>query len=404
MLWSRVLEVAGGIALLRARGRHGCEAESDSTRLRRAEPREVRRGGPGGGPRTLRAVRSGREPRVASDAIKILGSLILLVGGCEGLAKEVHHYVFFNRDREKISSPVFLTNQAFAGAQLKYTWGELEPAKDEFDFSSIRQDLTFLRSRGKKLFVQIQDVSFDPGITNVPRYLLLDPRYHGGADKQYSIPDDDEARAVVEGWVARRWDPAVQERFHQLLDALGREFDGRIEGVNLAETAVSFGESGRLFPAGFTPTVYREAVVANMTALKRAFPRSVAMQYANFMPGEWLPGQDAGHLRAVYRRARELKIGVGAPDLLPYQPGQMNHCYPLLRECAGIVPTGIAVQEGNYAHTNPKTGRRVTVADLLAFATGYLRVDYIFWCDQEPFYSRDLVPVIRREVSRIRLD
>jgi hypothetical protein len=73
----------------------------------------------------------------------------------------------------------------------------------------------------------------------------------------------------------------------------------------------------------------------------------------------------------------------------------MNHSYPLIRECAGITPTGIAVQDGNYAHKNPKTNRQVTIAELVEFATEYLRVDYIFWCNQEPFYTRDLVPFLR---------
>jgi hypothetical protein len=60
-----------------------------------------------------------------------------------------------------------------------------------------------------------------------------------------------------------------------------------------------------LFPKGFTPAIYRNAVITNMTALKRAFPKSVAMQYANFMPGEWLPGKDGFYLRSVYQRARQ---------------------------------------------------------------------------------------------------
>src|SRR2546423_5645718 len=167
-------------------------------------------------------------------------------------AQGVHHYVFFNRDREKISDAAFLNTEAFEGAQLKYTWRELEPEKDGYDFSAVRRDLKFLRANNKKLFIQLQDSSFDPKIVNVPRYLLDEPRYHGGADKQYRIENDDETQAVPEGWVARRWDPAVQERFHRLLSALGKECDGRIEGINFAETAVSFGESGRLFPKGFT--------------------------------------------------------------------------------------------------------------------------------------------------------
>jgi hypothetical protein len=179
---------------------------------------------------------------------------------------------------------------------LKYTWRQLEPEKDSYDFSAIREDLAFLTSRGKRLFVQLQDVSFDSSIVNVPRYLLRETQDNGGASQLY-----DEAKAVGEGWVARRWDPAVQERLHKLFVALGTEFDGRIEGINLAETAIGFGKSGRMFPQGFSFEVYRDAIIENMRALKRAFPQSVAMQYANFMPGEWLPGDDKGYLRSVSR-------------------------------------------------------------------------------------------------------
>jgi hypothetical protein len=154
--------------------------------------------------------------------------LVLACGGSVA-AEGVPHYAFFNRDRERIFDASFLETKAFEWAQLKYTWRELEPWPDAYDFSAVRHDLAFLNSKGKKLFIQLQD---------------------------------DEKHAVPEGWVARRWDSAVQERFHKLLLALGREFDGKIEGINLAETAVSFGESWRLFPKGFTPAIYRAAVPA----------------------------------------------------------------------------------------------------------------------------------------------
>jgi hypothetical protein len=312
-------------------------------------------------------------------------------------AKGVHHYVYFNRDRERIADPAFLAAKAVEGAQLKYVWRELEPEPDRYDFGAIRKDLAFLKSKGKKLFIQLQDVSFDGSIVNVPRYLRRDARYNGGADRDYRIEGDDEGRAVAAGWVARRWDAAVRERFHKLLFALGREFDGRIEGINLPETAIEFGVSGRLFPKGFTFEGYRDAVVVNMKVLKRAFPKSVAMQYANFMPGEWLPGKDKSYLRSVYQGAREAGVAVGGPDLLPYKRGQMNHSYGLIRELDGVVPTGIAVQTGNYAHENPKTGKRTTIPELLDFATAYLKVDYIFWQFEEPYYSGELMPFLKNE-------
>jgi hypothetical protein len=321
---------------------------------------------------------------------------LLFCACCDiAVASGAAHYVFFGTDRQRIREASFLDTKAFAGAQLKYSWRELEPEKDAYDFSAIRKDLAFLNSKGKYLFVQLQDVTFSPSLINVPKYLRDDPRFHGGADKQYTITRDDEKHAVAEGWVARRWDKAVQERFQRLLAALGKEFDGKVAAINLPETAVDFGESGRLFPSGFTPAVYRDAILTNMATLKRAFPKSVTMLYANFMPGEWLPDKDRGYLRSVYRRARELKVGVGGPDLLPYKPGQLHHSYPLIRECHGSILTGIAVQEGNYGSKNPKTGKPPTISDLVGFATGYLRVDYIFWCTEEPFYSQKLIPFLK---------
>jgi len=310
--------------------------------------------------------------------------------------ERIHHYIFFGQDREKIAAASsFFATTALEGAQVAYSWRQLEPMKDAYDFSMIREDLAFLTSKGKKLFVQLQDVTFSESRINVPLYLLRDSLYNGGADKQYEYKDD-EAKAVVAGWAARRWDPAVQERFHKLLFALGKEFDGRIEGINFAETSVGFGETGRLFPKGFSFEIYRDAIITNMKALKRAFPKSVAMQYGNFMPGEWRPINDKGYLRAVYEAAKESGVGVGGPDLLPHRPGQLGSSYPLIREAAGIVPIGVAVQDGNLEDVNPATGKRVDVSELVRFATEYLRVTYIFWGTQEPYYSRDVIPFLNR--------
>ena len=152
-----------------------------------------------------------------------------------------------------------------------------------------------------------------------------------------------------------------------------------------------------MFPKGFTPEIYRDAIVTNMAILKRAFPTSLTMQYANFMPQRRLPEKAPSYLRDVYERARQLKVGVGGPDLLPYKPGQMRNSYPLLREYAGTIPTGIAVQDGNFQHTNPKSGQTVTIPEMVGFATDYLKVDYIFWCTQEPFYSENLIMFLQAQ-------
>jgi hypothetical protein len=196
--------------------------------------------------------------------------------------------------------------------------------------------------------------------------------------------------------MARRWDPAVQARLYKLLDTLGKEFDGRIEGINFAESSIGVGTTGKLFPKGFSFEIYRDAIIANMKALKRAFPNSVAMQYANFMPGEWRPDEDKGYLRAVYDAAKKSNIGVGGPDLLPFRPGQLGSSYPLIREASDFVPTGVAVQDGNIPDIDRKTGKRMSIRELIDFATGYLKVDYIFWGTEEPYYSGELLPLVAR--------
>lgn len=320
--------------------------------------------------------------------------LLIILCSTVGAAKPIHHFVFFGMDREKIKdTKLFLENEIFEGAQIAYSWNQLETGKDEYDFSLIREDLAFLTEHHKKLWIQIQDVSFSNKYVFVPRYLLRDPQYNGGAAQQYDVKEGDEEHSTPHGWAARRWDPAVQERFHKLLFALGKEFDGRIEGINFAETSVTFGQTGKLHPKGFTPEIYRDAIITNLKALKQAFPKSIALQYANFMSGEWQNSK--GYLGAVYKAAREAKVGVGGPDLFPYKPGQMTNSYRLINEMNGKVPVGIAVQDGNYEHINPQTKKRVTISELIAFANDYLKADYIFWCTEEPYFSNDAVPFLK---------
>jgi hypothetical protein len=335
-----------------------------------------------------------------------LGLTLICVTGSAQTAdsprtKPIHHYVFFGGNREQIRTlRAFLDNAQFEGAQIIYPWRSLEPGKDEYDFRAIRDDLAFLKSKNKKLWIQLQDVTFDSLHINVPRYLLKDSTYHGGAAKQYSIRGGDESKAATAGWVARRWDPAVQARFQKLLLALGKEFDGKIEGINLPETSLDFGESGRLFPSGFSVADYPDAIIANIKALKIAFPKSIALQYANFMPGEWRPTDNKGYLDRVYKSARSLGVGVGGPDLLPFRPGQTKGAYPLIRDAAMSIPTGIAVQDGNLEAVNPVTHKKVTAQELLDFAMNDLKVDYIFWGTQEPYFSDEVVPTVTQGSRR----
>ena len=301
------------------------------------------------------------------------------------------NYVFFGRDRDSIRTAAFLQKPFFAGAQITYPWRLLEPKQDQYDFSSIESDLEWLGNRGKKLFVQLQDVSFEESIVNVPNYLRTDS-YGQGVNRQYSFANDNDDKAEPAGWVARRWDSRVAARYSKLLSALGALFDGRIAGLNMPETAVDFGSTGKYFPPGFSPSTYRDAIKSYMRAAKNAFSKSAVIQYANFMPGEWLPWDDKGYLRSVYEYGKAIGVGLGGPDLKVFKKAQMNHSYALLPGLSGIVPTGIAIQYGNYEELNPQTGKAVTIDDIYRFGRDLIKVNYLFWSIQEPYFSRDLIP------------
>ena len=309
--------------------------------------------------------------------------------------KQTKNFVYFELERNRIHDTSFLNNDKLIGAQLKYMWRELEPSKNQYSLEIIQNDLDFLKSKGKKLFIQLQDVNFDSALNKpVPDYIINDKEYHGGVNLKYDTKEND---IIIrqDGYVARRWDKSVAERFFNLLDVLGERLDGKIEGINLPETAVGFGDSGKLYPEGFTPEGYRDAILEYMARAKKAFPKSVVIQYANFMPGEWLPEENKSFLESLFVLAKEKGIGMGGPDIQIYKKSQMNHSYKFLKQYADKIITGLAVQDGNYEEINPMTGKRVTVEEIFEFAHNYIGLDYIFWCTQEPYYANELLPFLK---------
>lgn len=304
----------------------------------------------------------------------------------------IKHFVYFARDREAIHEHPFLNHSRFKGAQIMYPWAQLEPSKGNYDFSIIQKDYAYLESYGKKLFIQLQDATFNPKYKGVPTYLETE-EFGGGVVPQQE--DDGESY----GWVAKRWNKSVQTRFALLLKALGQAFDNKVEGINLQESAI--GVSHEIDPS-FTPSVYAESLKANMLALKKSFPRSTTMQYANFMPGEWLPWEDKGYLKSIYQYGEKIGVGLGAPDLMVRRKGQLNHALAMMHEQSYTVPLGIAIQDGNYiGYTGADrvtvdremiTDRENIVPLLHAFAKDFLKIKYMFWVNQEPYFEEDVLP------------
>jgi len=270
-----------------------------------------------------------------------------------------------------------------AGVQVVYSWKALETAPGVFDFSAIEADLRVMETLNKKMFVQIQDRFFEPGARHVPRYLLEDPRYGGGLVPQFDNPGENKPPTI--GWVAQQWNPAVRERYQNLLKALASRFDGQVYGVNLPETAIDI--DAKADRSGFSCDRYFEAEMENLAVARQAFKKSFVVQYVNFWPCEW--DNSHNYMGRLFAYAADHGIGLGGPDIVPGRKGQMKNSYPFFNRYKGrLAMVAMAVQEPTLTYTNPATRRPFTRTEFSEYAMNYLGAGIIFWSPQSPWLKR----------------
>ena len=89
--------------------------------------------------------------------------------------------------------------------------------------------------------------------------------------------------------------------------------------------------------------------------------------------------------------------------------GQLNHALALMHEGHYTVPLGIAVQDGNYIGKTgadqitmkimikDKKSRKNIVPLLHGFAKDFLKVSYMFWANQEPYFKEDVMSCLSRD-------
>lgn len=287
----------------------------------------------------------------------------------------------------------YLNNPSIKGAQIVYSWKKLEPVENKYDFNQIYKDLQCVKLKRKKLFIQIQDRSFTPNNIPVPSYILKDPKYNGGVAQQIDNPGQGKPKTV--GWVAKQWQPAVRNRFQKLLIELGRQFDGKIDGINLPETSIDIVSKQKT--AQFC-TLYFDSILDNMNTLKKSFKKSAVVQYVNFIPCEW--SNSKGYMEKLFKYALSIGVGIGNPDTVPFKKSQMENSYSFLHSYHhSLAIVAVAVQEPDYIYTNPQTSRNFTIAELYHFNKNYLGSTIIFWNIQEPQFTEKLIPFLEKTNS-----
>ena len=291
------------------------------------------------------------------------------------------HYVFVG---EADIKPEHILEH-FRGVQKCYTWKSFEPEPGKYDFSKLQSDIAFLKKNNKQLALQLQYLAFGKGKRRVPDW-LEGPAYGGGVYLASSGSFD----PVL-------WNANVGERMDALFAALGREFDREpvLEAVVLPETSpsVNLGKVGQ--QQGVDPCtsqLYLEALKQHMRALRRAFPHTVVIQYANF-PQDVLP--------ELTEYMKSIGVGLGGPDVYP-PPSNLSDpekgVYRLYPNLAGVAPLGAAVQTPDYSIAyrkrnaafnagkdrnsvaiDPQDEIPIPAREFLKLAQEKLKLNYLFW-------------------------
>lgn len=266
----------------------------------------------------------------------------------------------------------FLDRPDIDGIQLLYSWASLEPSEEAYNWTQISTDLSFVLSRKKKLWIQLQDRSFSLGNYAVPRYMRGKPEYSNGS--VLSCDGDCSTNFTGSGWAAAQWNPSVRARYQDLLAAMAAKFDGKILGMNLPETSISVDETQN----NFSSDGYYNGTLANAKFAAEAFEQSYVVQYVNFWPDD-VNGPNSYLNRSFAYFARN-HVGIGGPDDIPYAYYQEQNSYPLFDKYRNQVPISvIAVQEPDLHKINKDTGKPFTKEEFTDFAIDCLGAKIIFW-------------------------
>ena len=327
--------------------------------------------------------------------LTVLATLLLCVSSAcvaEGgpdvpLGRKFHpgHYVALAASNDAEPAIRRALRPGVAGVEIRYSWRELEPVRDVYDFSAIAADLVVTQESGAQLVVFITDKSFtDERMT--PEYLW--------AEFTLPIRSPDPGK----GYVAKRWDPYVVVRFNKLLAELGGHFDTNphFEGVAIQESALGI-DASILDREGYSAPAYRDALIAMLANARRVMPRSQVFWYMNYLP------RQQQLLQSVCAAGARDGIVLGGPDVLPESAPLRKHVYPLLKgqRSSAVLFTSAQYDSYRHRHSGSKAATKYwTPQEIFEYSRDQLGVRYLFWTDMQhrrpadSYTIEDAYPVI----------
>lgn len=312
------------------------------------------------------------------------------------------HYLYadeksFSIGLDATKASLVKNNPYFRGYHVRYSFANLEPRKNVYDFSLIARDINTARADGKKLIVHIHDRTHQNAErVPVPDYMTKEPIYEGGVYKVFADT------AGTWKLMPKLWVPAYAERMGALMMALGRAFDNNdtLAYVAIEETSLNDTKS----QPGFTSAKLRDSYITIYNAAAKAFPNTIFSQYANWRGG--MTAEDADKIMANLVEVN--KHGFGGPDALaalrPFDGvtsiGALENQFGVYyRKYKGVAPITASSQSPSYEANDALTN--------LNYAVNQLQANFLSWApieDGRKWDIYDAIRVVTAEKGRINTD
>lgn len=275
-------------------------------------------------------------------------------------------------------------NQYIMGYKTHIVWKELEPVKDQYDLTIIREMIKIAESDGKKLMIHIQDRLFGKNANPyLPNYMLTS-EYEGG----WYLSSTGNSHGRV--WLA-----SYQVRWNKLLKVIGEEIDNNqtVAGFIVSESAMNV--------KGISPydkTGHLNFITSMHTTMATYAPNTIFFQYVNW-------GFTAADRDMIMKHVVEVsRSGFGGPDIFDGLDLVNNKSWTLQMAFAsfydkyrGIAPISVENQQGGYS----ATGGAQQIFD---YAVDKVGVHFLPWSNRtgKVFnFKDDVLPLLNKEKGRI---
>ena len=201
-----------------------------------------------------------------------------------------------------------LTSPDVEGVKFKIYWGKLEKGPGEYDFSQIDAMLNELSKHGKNLVLHVMDRSFHDGARDVlPGYIVKNSQYWSNLNK------------TRKGAAAAMWNPAVVERYVDLMEAIAKRYDNHpnFQGVTLTESALDVERR-------YDKQQYKEQYIRLFEETAEAFDNSIVLANLNYLSGNGKNSQQ-NLLDIAKVVAKHDNGGITTPDSVLSRPTSFNN-------------------------------------------------------------------------------